>query len=81
MAPAFPFDEERRLTGKVGGQWIERRFEVTDEFAAELDAFATSIIQGKSPQPDGVQGHRDMLIMHAIYQAARSGRSIAIRYN
>jgi predicted dehydrogenase len=81
LAPAFPFDEERRLTGKVGGRWIERHFKVTDEFAPELDAFATAIVQGKSPQPDGVQGHRDMLIMHAIYQAARRGRTVAVRYN
>ncbi len=81
LAPAFPFDEERRLTGKVAGQWIERCFGVTDEFATELDAFAMAILRRKSPQPDGVQGHRDMLILHAIYQAARSGRSVAIRYN
>jgi predicted dehydrogenase len=81
LAPAFPFDEERRLTGKVCGRSIERHFKVTDEFAAELDAFAMAIVQDKPPQLDGIQGHRDMLIMHATYQAARSGRTIAIRYN
>lgn len=81
LAPAFPFDEARRLTGTVAGRWVERHFRVTDEFAAELDAFAMAIVQGKSPQPDGVQGHRDMLILQAIYQAARSGRTVAIRYN
>ena len=81
LAPAFPFDEERRLTGKVAGQLIERRFKVIDEFAAELDAFALAIQSGAPPQADGLEGHRDMVIMEAIYHAARSGRTVKIRYN
>jgi len=33
LAPAFPFDEERRLTGKIAGKWFERKFKIVDEFA------------------------------------------------
>ena len=80
LAPAFPFDEERRLTGKIAGKWFERRFKIVDEFAPELDAFAVAIRNGKPVEPDGRQGHRDMLILEAIYDSARKREPVAIRY-
>lgn len=80
LTPAFPFDEERRLTGKIGGKWFEKKFKVVDEFAPELDAFATAIQTKKSVEPDGRQGHRDMCILEAIYAAAGNGGPVSVRY-
>ncbi len=80
LTPAFPFEEERRLTGKIEGQWIEKSFAPLDEFALELDAFTSAIQSGRAPEPDGVQGHRDMMIFRAIYEAAQTNRAVAIRY-
>lgn len=80
LSPAFPFDEERRLTGKVAGKWFERKFKVLDEFAPELDALATAVRTAKSVEPDGRQGHRDMLILGAIYDSARRKEPVVIRY-
>lgn len=80
LAPAFPFDEERRLTGKIAGKWFERKFKVIDEFAPELDAFASAIRSGKPVEPDGRQGHRDMLILEAIYDSAKKHEPVVIRY-
>jgi predicted dehydrogenase len=80
LTPAFPFEEERRLTGKVGGRWIEKAFEVVDEFALELDAFASAIQSGQAPEPDGIQGHRDMMIFQAIYEAAKTKKAVEIGY-
>jgi predicted dehydrogenase len=80
LAPAFPFDEERRLTGKIAGKWFERKFKVVDEFAPELDAFAAAIRSGKPVEPDGQQGHRDMLILEAIYSSAKKREPAIIRY-
>jgi predicted dehydrogenase len=80
LTPAFPFDEERRLMGKIGGRWFEKRFRVVDEFAPELDAFAQAIRTKKSVEPDGRQGHRDMCILEAIYEAARNGKPVDVRY-
>lgn len=73
LDPAFAFDEERRLFGKVGGRWFEKRFKVMDEFALELDAFAASVRRGRDPEPDGMEGLRDVATMQAIYRAARDG--------
>lgn len=78
LDPAFAYDEERRLFGKIGGRWFEKRFKIIDEFVLELDAFADSIRQKRDPEPDGREGLRDVVIMQAIYQAAREGRWVPI---
>ena len=80
LTPAFPFEEERRRTGKIDGQWIEKTFAPLDEFSPELDAFASAIHTGQAPEPDGVQGHRDMMIFGAIYEAAKTNKTVEIRY-
>jgi predicted dehydrogenase len=80
LTPAFPFDEERRLIGKIAGRWLEKKFKVVDEFAPEIDAFAEAIQKKQSVEPDGVQGLRDMKIMNAIYEAAKQEKSAAIQY-
>ncbi len=81
LDPAFAFEEERRLFGKIGGRWFERRFKVVDEFAMELDAFADAIRRGRDPEPDGREGLRDVVVMQAIYQAAREGRWAPINFS
>jgi predicted dehydrogenase len=80
LTPAFPFDEERRLTGKISGRWVERKFKVIDEFALEIDAFARAIQSKGTVEADGVQGHRDMIILDAIYESAKRQEPMKIRY-
>jgi len=80
LSPAFPFDEDRNLTGKIQKRPFERRFKIVDEFALEIDAFASAIQNKRSIEADGMQGHRDMLIMNAIYESARTKQSIPINY-
>lgn len=80
LTPAFPFDEDRRLTGKISGKWFEKKFKVVDEFAPELDAFALAVQTGRPVEPDGRQGHRDMLILEAIYASAKKMEPVVIRY-
>jgi predicted dehydrogenase len=80
MAPAFDFNEPRRLIGTIRGRDIDRRFKVIDEFALELDAFASAIRNQRKIEPDGEQGHRDMIILQAIYESARSQMPVTIRY-
>jgi predicted dehydrogenase len=79
LDPAYAYDEERRLFGKIDGRWFEKRFPRMDEFVLELDAFANSIRQARDPEPDGTQGMRDVAVMEAIYRSARAGRPARIR--
>ena len=79
LNPAFAFEEERRLFGKIRGRWFERTFKVMDEFALELNAFAESIRRGRDPEPDGMEGLRDLATIEAIYRSARENRTIPIQ--
>lgn len=78
LNPAFAFDEERRLFGKIQGRWFEQTFQVMDEFVLELDAFADCIRERRDPQPDGMEGLRDMATVEAIYRSARENRTVSI---
>jgi predicted dehydrogenase len=80
LDPAFAYNEERRLFGKVEGRWFEKRFKIIDEFALELDAFALSIRLHRDPEPSGREGLRDVVVMQAIYRAARKGRWVKIHF-
>lgn len=80
LSPAFPYEDTRVVCGRIGKRSFERRFRPLDEFALEIDAFA-SAIRGEQPvEPDGVQGHRDMVILEAIYESSRIGRPVPINY-
>ncbi len=80
LSPAFQFEEDRQLTGKIGKRHFERTFKTVDEFAPEIDAFAKAIQDQGVVEPDGIQGHRDIIIIDAIYKSARSNKLVAIEY-
>jgi predicted dehydrogenase len=80
LYPAFPFEEERRLTAQIGGRRIEKVFPVIAEFALELEAFAKAIQTNGKVEPDGVQGLRDVQIINAIYESGRSRKPVAVDY-
>jgi predicted dehydrogenase len=79
LNPAFAFEEERRLFGKIRGRWFEQKFKVIDEFALELNAFTESIHKGRDPEPDGMEGLRDMATIEAIYRSAQENRTVPIQ--
>lgn len=80
LAPAFAFEEERRMSGKIAGKWFSRKYNPLDEFAMEVDYFAECIRRDRNPEPDGEQGLRDLIIMRAIYHAASEGHPVNIQY-
>jgi len=80
LSPAFAFEDDRRLSGKISGQWFGEEYKAIDEFALELDAFAASIRENRKPEPDGEQGMRDVMIIDAIYRSAKKGRPVSIGY-
>lgn len=80
LGPAFAFEEERRLCGKVGGKWFDKTFKAMDEFALEIDQFSSYINENREPEPSGEQGLRDVIIIDAIYRAVKQRRTVAIKY-
>lgn len=78
LDPAYAYDDERRLFGQIAGRWFEKKYPVIDEVALELDAFADCIRSHREPEPNGVEGLRDVAVMQAIYRSAREGRPVPI---
>jgi predicted dehydrogenase len=58
------------------GQKIE--LENIDQFAAEMDNFAQSIFNNQPSSVSGEEGLRDVKIMMAIYEAARTGKTVKL---
>lgn len=78
LNPAYAFEEERRLFGKIQGKYFEKTFKVIDEFAPELEAFSSCIQKGNDPEPDGVEGLLDIATIEAIYRSARENRTVKV---
>ncbi len=78
LNPAFQWDLERCLFGQIGGRWFEKKFKLLNELALELDALADSARRRRDPEPNGVEGMKDVAVMDAIYQSAREGRTLPV---
>lgn len=81
LAPAFPFEFERTLMGSIAGKSLKRTFTVVDEFAPQLDVFAAAIQSGGKIESNGEQGIRDLAIIAAIYESARSEKPTRVKYD
>jgi predicted dehydrogenase len=74
LDPAFNYQGTRgvRSDGK------EIAFAPTDQFAVEMDDFARCIMEKTPTRVPGEEGLRDVRIMMAIYESARTGRPITL---
>jgi predicted dehydrogenase len=79
LVPAYSYTEERRLLGESGARSFDRRFRKLDEFALELDALSACVLEDREPEPDGIEGARDVAIMEALYRSARKRRPVAVQ--
>ena len=50
-----------------------------DMFALEMDDFSRCILENRQSKVSGEEGLRDVRIMMAIYEAARTGRSVKLQ--
>ena len=61
------------------GRTIEERFHpVVDHFAAEMDHLSGCVMDGTEPLTPGEEGLKDLQIMMAIYESARTRRPITV---
>jgi predicted dehydrogenase len=74
LDPAFGYtgNRGRRSDGK------EIALPAGDLFAAEMDDFARCILEDRPSKVAGEEGLRDVKIMMAIYESARTGRAVTL---
>ncbi len=74
LDPAFNYGGIRGT--RSDGKPLE--FAPTDHFAVEMDDFAQCILEGKPTKVSGEEGLRDVRIMMAIYESARTGKPVEL---
>jgi predicted dehydrogenase len=74
LTPAFNYDGIKAW--RSDGKPVD--FNAPDQFATEMDDFANCIMTGKPTSVPGEMGLRDVKTMMAIYESARTGRTVKI---
>ena len=67
-----------RMRVRRGNAIEERTLPVRDHFAMEMDHLSECVMDGKQPLTPGEEGLRDLTLMMAIYEAARTGRTVKV---
>jgi len=67
-----------RMRVQHGNVFEERELPVVDHFAVEMDHLSGCVMENKEPLTPGEEGLRDLKIMMAIYEAARSGKTVRV---
>lgn len=78
LEPALSYSGLRMRVARPGAL-EERQHPVRDHFASEMDHFAECVQTDKPPLTPGEEGLRDLRIMMAIYEAAKSGRTVKLQ--
>ena len=63
---------------KRGNQLVDPKIGDIDQFATEMDAFSECILNDKPAQGPGEMGLQDMRIITAIYESAKTGKTVKL---
>lgn len=81
MSPAFSYEGLELKTSRADGK-KERTEQIKlgqkNQFALEIDAFAECVKENRQPFTPGEEGLQDHRIMEAIYEAARTGKTVKL---
>ncbi len=84
LDPAFSYNGLRMMishksqTLSMAENISEVRLSEKNQFALEIDHMANCVIQNKQPHTPGEEGLQDLKLMALIYQAAQTGKTIAL---
>jgi predicted dehydrogenase len=79
MEPATPYEGHRMWTRQNGQTSpVELPAPAKNQFVAQLDHLAESVLNGIPLRASGEEGLRDMRLIEAIYRSAREGRAITL---
>ena len=67
-----------RMTKNIGGKSERVNLGEFNEFAAEMDHMAQCVQENKDPLTPGEEGLADQIAMEAIYESARTGKTVKL---
>jgi predicted dehydrogenase len=70
----------RGIRLKVGGKngIVEKEMPIRDHFAMEMDHMSQCVMENREPLTPGEEGLRDIKLMMAIYESAKTGKTIKV---
>jgi predicted dehydrogenase len=77
MDPATWYSGLRMKVGNRSGI-LEKELPTRDHFALEMDHMSHCVMENKEPLTPGEEGLKDISLMVAIYEAARSGKTVKV---
>jgi glucose-fructose oxidoreductase len=63
----------------IGGRKHERRFTKRDQFGAELLYFSSCVLEGRDPEPSGLEWLIYVSIIRALYDSAETGKPVTYK--
>lgn len=78
MEPAYEYSSALKHFLTLGEKTEEKEFPKRDQFAAELIYFSSCIIDGKEPEPSGMEGLADVRVLEAIIESSESGAPVRL---
>jgi predicted dehydrogenase len=78
LDPAFEYRGERRQEVTIGNKTKRKKFKACDQIAPEISYFSDCIIEGKEPEPSGLEGLADVRIVRALYRSIDEGRPVKL---
>jgi predicted dehydrogenase len=78
MDPAYDYAARLVQYVTVGGKQHKQVFAKRDQFAPEIIYFSQCILEGKEPEPSGVEGLADVRIIEALHRSVKEGRAIRL---
>jgi glucose-fructose oxidoreductase len=73
---SFSDDITQRVT--VGARTQEKVYPARDQFAPELLYFSSCVLEGREPEPSGVEGWADVRVISALLESAETRRPVAL---
>jgi glucose-fructose oxidoreductase len=67
-----------RMKVRRGGATEDRDLPQRDHFALQMDHLSECVMENKAPLTPGEEGLRDLTIMMAIYEAAKTGKTVKL---
>ena len=75
---AYEYRGELKYRITIDDKETQKTFKAGDQFAPELIYFSDCILNDRSPEPSGNEGLADVRVINAIYQSAKTGRTVRI---
>ena len=63
---------------EIDGRQVTERFDPVDQYRLEVEHFAECVRSGRTPRTDAKEAARNMAVIDALYESARTRESVAV---